>query len=56
MVQRKLDSFLGERTTVLMMRLDSTLLMQLKVVTTNGKNATKAGSSLHYGKALVSEL
>lgn len=35
-----------------MLYLDSTLLMRLKVVPTNGKNATEAGFFLHCGGAL----
>jgi hypothetical protein len=45
MDQRKLDTFLCKRPTILMMCLDSTLLMQLAVVFAPDMKAIKAGSS-----------
>jgi hypothetical protein len=41
MGQRKLESFLGGSATILILSFDKTLLMQLKVISTNGKNATE---------------
>jgi hypothetical protein len=48
--RRKLDSFLGGRSTVFI-----TLQMRLKVISTNGKNATEIWSS-RGGGSLVSGL
>jgi hypothetical protein len=52
----KKNSFFSRRPTVLMLCLDSTLLMWLKVSPTNSKNATEAGSYLHCGGALIGRL
>jgi hypothetical protein len=46
MDQKKLESFLDVRPIILMLCFDNTMLMQLKVVPTKGKNATEVGFSL----------
>jgi hypothetical protein len=55
MGQIRLESFLGGSPIVLILCFDRTLLMQLKVISTNGKNATEVWSSCG-GGALVGGL
>jgi hypothetical protein len=51
--RRKPDSFFGGRPTVVTLRPDSAVLLQLEVAWTGGKGATEAGTSLRCGAAPV---